>query len=234
MRNNWPLIKVCGIQTVDEAILAAKSGANTIGLLLGLTHRAEDKIDAERGAGITRFMRDAFPDVRIVMVTHLLVPMEVERIAKGVGVDAIQIHDDMTAENVGHLRTRMPGVEIFKAIHIDGAGPEAVSRVVAKAAEYAPYVDAFFTDSKSVDPDGAVRIGGTGKRHDPNVARLLIEAFPEKPVVLAGGLNPGNVAQAIQDVCPAGIDANSGLENERSEKDFEKMVAFAVAGRNYL
>jgi phosphoribosylanthranilate isomerase len=232
--NNWPLIKVCGIQTIGEAKSAILAGANTIGLLIGLTHKAEDRIGASEGFLISDEVKGFSPGVRVTLVTHLTDPEELLRIAEFVEPTAIQVHDNMTPENMGTLRTMLPYIEIFKAIHITGSGPEATTEAIEKAGLYAPYVDAFFTDSKSVDPDGQLRIGGTGKRHDPTVARNLVSAFPAIPIVLAGGLNPDNVAMAISEVRPAGIDANSGLEDTSGKKDFMKMKAFAEAGKRLL
>ena len=226
----WPLIKVCGIRNNDDAETALENGANTIGLLIGLTHKAEDKIDEKSGKDIAALVRNKYPDARIVLVTHLLDPAEIKRIAENVGVTAIQVHDDMSVEDIRKLRTDMPLIELMKAIHIEGSGQAATQDAIAKAHLYAPYVDALLTDSKSVDPDGQIRIGGTGKRHDPNVGRSLVEAFPKMPVVLAGGLTPDNVEEAIRQIHPAGIDANSGLENPDGLKDRQKVARFAQAG----
>lgn len=226
----WPLIKVCGIQNIDDAEIALKNGANTIGLLIGLTHKAEDKIDEKSGKEIADMVREKYPDARIVLVTHLLDPIEVKRIAENVGVTAIQIHDDMSVDDIYRLRREMPSIELIKAIHIEGTGQSATQDAIAKAHLYAPCVDALLTDSKSVDPDGQVRIGGTGKRHDPNVGKSLVEAFPKMPVILAGGLTPDNVEEAIQQIHPAGIDANSGLEKSEGFKDGQKVARFAQAG----
>ncbi len=231
---NWPLIKVCGIQTPAEGLLALENKANSIGLLIGLTHKALDKIDIEQGVKISLAVRERFPLARIVLVTHLLDPAEVQSIVERVHVTAIQIHDDMPPDSVAQLRRSLPGTEIFKTIHIEGTGDAALSAVIAKAQAYAPHIDAFFTDSKTTDTDGQVRIGGTGKRHDAQIARRLIAAFPTIPVILAGGLNPENVAAAIEEIRPAGIDANSGLENPDGSKNAQKILTFAQIGKKFL
>ena len=230
MNQIWPLIKVCGIRNKEDAETALQNGANSIGLLVGLTHKAEDKIDENCGKSIADIVRNKFPHVRIVLVTHLLDPIVVQRIAEYVGVTAIQIHDDMSVENIKKLRTDMPLIELIKAIHIEGSGPSAMREAISKAHLYAPHVDALLTDSKSMDSDGRLRIGGTGKRHDANVGRSLVETFSNLPVVLAGGLTPENVEEAIQQIKPAGIDANSGLENPDGFKDAQKVKRFAEAG----
>lgn len=230
IKRNFPLIKVCGIQNITDAATALDNGANAVGLLIGLTHKADDKITEEEGVTIANFVRNHYPAARIVLVTHLLDPDKVVDIANKLGATSIQIHDDMTVENVKKVRLAMPDVELFKAIHIEGSGQDATRAVIEKAKRYPPYVDGLITDSKSTDPDGQLRIGGTGKRHDPMIGKSLIAAFPNMPVILAGGLTAENVADAIADIKPAGIDANSGLEKTDGSKDAKKVARFAAAG----
>jgi phosphoribosylanthranilate isomerase len=231
LKKAWPLVKVCGIRNESDARIALENGANSVGLLIGLTHKAEDKIDEESGRRIAAMVRAEYPETRIVLVTHLLDPADVKRIAEYVGVTSIQAHDNMSVADIQTLRAAMPGIELMKAIHIEGTGKAATQDAIAKAGSYAPYVDVLLTDSKSVDPDGQLRIGGTGKRHDPKVGRALVDAFPQMPVVLAGGLNADNVADAIRQIRPAGIDANSGLEDADGYKDAGKISVFAQVGQ---
>lgn len=211
--------------------MALSCGANTIGLLVGLTHKATDEISVETAKIICEKAHEAYPAARVAMVTHLLDPMQVKEIALEIGVDCIQIHDDMPPSDVQRLRQALPEMELFKAVHIHQAGDDQTGDVIAYAQSYAPFVDGFLTDSKSIDPDGQIRIGGTGKRHDPLVGQALVKAFPNKPVILAGGINHTNAAQAIEEIQPAGIDANSGLENDDGSKNAEKITGFARAGQ---
>ena len=226
-RLNWPLIKVCGIRTPEEGLLALSSGANTIGVLVGLTHKANDEVTPEMARNIRAIVHAAYIKARVVMVTHLLDHKAVIDRATLIGADAVQIHDNMSLAHIKRLRTALPSIEIIKAIQI---GDDDPATLIAYARNYEPYVDAFLTDSKAIDADGRLRIGGTGKRHDAVTGRKLVEAFPHKPVVLAGGLNPENVMDAILDIGPAGIDANSGLENPDGSKNATKINKFAAAG----
>ena len=231
MNRSWPMIKVCGIRSKGDAETVLEKGANSIGLLIGLTHKAEDHVDEQTGKEIAELVRMKYPDARIVLVTHLLDPEEVKRIAENVGVTTIQVHGDMRVEDIRILRAQVPSVELIKTIHIEGGGASAAKNAIERARLYAPYVDALLTDSQGIDSDGQIRIGGTGRRHDADVGRLLVQAFPEVPVILAGGLNPGNVESAIQHIKPAGIDANSGLETLHGTKDGQKVQCFVEAGR---
>jgi phosphoribosylanthranilate isomerase len=214
-----PLIKVCGIQNIEEARGAIAAGANTIGLLVGLTHPAQDKITPEAGKRIVESIPDT---IRMVMVTHLLDAEKIAAIAKMMGVSAIQIHDDLPVEGILKLHKLLHDVELIKAIHV--TGKEALD----KAKRYAGQVDMLLLDSRTEKC-----LGGTGQTHDWNISRQIAQAV-SVPVILAGGLNPENAALAIEKVRPAGIDANSGLEHPDGSKDFDKIKSFAKIGRKLL
>lgn len=192
------------------------AGANTIGMLTGLLYPAEDEITPEKARSITAALPE---DIQPVLVTHLLDPGEVSEIAGFTGVSAVQIHNDMPAEDLGMLRGLVPGVLIIKAIHV------VDSKSLTEARSYEKYADMLLLDTKTNDG-----IGGTGMTHDWSISRRIVEAV-QKPVILAGGLNPDNIEEAVALVRPAGIDANSGLENEDGSKNFNKIRAFAAAGR---
>jgi phosphoribosylanthranilate isomerase len=211
-----PVIKVCGIQNAEEAAGAIAAGANTLGFLMGLTHLAEDKISPEKATAIVRELPE---HIRSVMVTHLLDENDIGAMAREVGVKAVQIHDDLPVDRVRKLRLILPNVELIKAIHVTGAD------ALVKAHEYAESVDMLLLDSRT-----KTRLGGTGQTHDWNISREIVRAV-NIPVILAGGLNPQNVAEAIKSVDPAGIDANSGLEKKDGSKDFEKIRVFAKIGQ---
>lgn len=214
-----PFIKVCGIQSLKEATESLASGANTLGFLLGLTHTAEDKITPELAA---RIIAELPASVRTVMVTHLLDADEIAFIARKVKVSAIQVHDDLPVKGMEKLRKELRGIELIKAIHV--TGPEAL----LKAKSYEPCADFLLLDSRTTD-----RLGGTGQTHDWTISRQIVRQSAI-PVILAGGLNPGNVGHAIDMVRPAGIDANSGLEHPDGSKDQAKIRSFAEQGRRLL
>lgn len=219
-KNNFlPFIKVCGIQTLEDALLCLDAGANTLGFLVGLTHLAEDKICSEQAGPIIAQIKDR---ARTVMVTHLTDPDEVTKIAKKIGVSTIQIHDDMPVEAIKILRETLPGLTLIKAVHVIG------NDALQKARLFEDSVDFILLDSRTKD-----RLGGTGVTHDWNISRQIV-LQSKLPVILAGGLNPSNIDAAIESVKPAGIDANSGLENREGRKDFQKVAAFVKAGLNVL
>ena len=206
------LIKVCGIQNANEALGAIEAGANSIGLLLGVPEYVEDKITPEIAKQI---LASVLEGIRTVMVTHLLKVNEIVDIAEYTGVSAIQVHNDLDTEGMKQLQQNLHNIELIKAIHV------LDHSAVDQAKMYEPCSDMILLDTKTKD-----RIGGTGKTHDWNISKEIVNKL-NIPVILAGGLNPQNIKEAIIKVKPSGIDANSGLEHEDGLKDFEKIRLFA-------
>ena len=104
------------------------------------------------------------------------------------------------------MREALPGISLVQVIHV--TGPEAVDEAIAVA----PHVDAILLDSGNQSL-AIKELGGTGRTHDWTLSRKIREAI-EVPLFLAGGLNPSNVAAAIREVQPFGIDVCSGLRTE--------------------
>ena len=211
-------VKVCGIQTLEEAKMAAASGADYLGFLLGLTHTAEDKTTPEAAAAMIQSLKNTAS--KAVMVTHLLDAEHISEIATRTGVHAIQIHDDLSDAGIRSLRTAQPSLLLIKAVHVEAHGE--ADTAFKKAMHYAnmPELDVLLLDSRTTD-----RLGGTGKTHDWSISRQICQTSP-KPVWLAGGLKPANVTKAVQEVSPAGVDANSGLETLSGAKCPEKIRNF--------
>jgi phosphoribosylanthranilate isomerase len=142
-----------------------------------------------------------------VLVTHLITAADVLDLHRRVPAPAIQLHDDIPADEIIVLRQHLPHVTLIKAI---GVVDESA---IGAARQVEPFVDALLLDSRTHD-----RIGGTGRVHDWRISRRIVTAA-RVPVILAGGLTPENVADAIGTVRPYGVDANSGLEFPNGDKD---------------
>lgn len=120
--------------------------------------------------------------------------------------NTIQICDRLPRGAHRELREALPGVSLVQVIHV--TGPESVDEATAVA----PYVDAVLLDSGNQSL-AVKELGGTGRTHDWNLSRRIREAI-DVPMFLAGGLNATNVAHAIREVQPFGIDVCSGLRTE--------------------
>lgn len=132
-------------------------------------------------------------------------------------VNTIQICDRLPAGSHRVLREALPGVSLVQVIHV--TGPESVDEAVA----IAPEVDAVLLDSGNQSL-AIKELGGTGRTHDWSLSRRIREAI-EVPLFLAGGLKPDNVAAAIREVQPFGVDVCSGLRTDGA-LDRHKLSAF--------
>lgn len=206
-------VKICGIQTEAEAMMAIAAGADALGFLVGITHRAEDKIAPERCRELIRTLP---PFVSKVMVTHLTDPGELAKISAFVGADTLQLHEDLSVEKIVTLKEKLSYLKLIKAVHVEGKKEECIR----KALRFEPYVDAILVDTRTAD-----RVGGTGRTHDWSISAAIREAL-SKPLILAGGLKTENLRAAIETVNPYGVDVNSGVEGPSGEKDKEKITQF--------
>jgi phosphoribosylanthranilate isomerase len=156
---------------------------------------------------------------KTVLITYLQDAAETLKFCRYLGVDGVQLHGAMPLPEVRRLRQAAPEMFIIKSLVVglaDERGSEA--GLLAEAQAQAPFVDAFLTDT--FDPVSGAS-GATGKAHDWAVSRRLAQALSAewaRPLILAGGLNPDNVARAIAAVGPAGVDAHTGLEDAAGNK----------------
>jgi phosphoribosylanthranilate isomerase len=133
------------------------------------------------------------------------------------GTTAVQLVDALEEAELRRLRRLLPGTRLVQVIHV--TGPESVD----EAREAAPLVDTILLDSGN--PRLAVKeLGGTGRVHDWTTSRRICESV-SVPVLLAGGLHPGNAREAFDRVRPAGLDVCSGLR-PNGRLDAGKLRAF--------
>jgi phosphoribosylanthranilate isomerase len=216
------IIQIAGVRSIDEARMLAAAGATHIGLPLRLAVHAPDVGEA----GAAAIVRGLPASVTCVLITYLTDPAEAAALARTLGVGAVQLHGEMPPAAVRELRALAPGLALFKSLIV---APGNQAELLSLAAAFEPHVDAFLTDT--LDPLSGAG-GATGKTHDWAVSRRIVEAV-RRPVILAGGLTPDNVREAIAIVRPSGVDAHTGLEDARGDKDpalVRRFVAEARAG----
>jgi len=192
-------VKVCCIADLDEARLAIAAGASAIGLVSAMPSGpgpiAEDQI-TRIAAGVPR-------PTETFLLTALVQAEAIADQQRRCGTTAVQLVDRVEEPELRRLRRLLPDTRIVQVIHV--TGPESVDE--ARAA--APLVDTLLLDSGN--PKLAVKeLGGTGRVHDWEHSRNIRDTV-SVPVLLAGGLHPGNARAALQQVEPAGLDVCSGL-----------------------
>ena len=196
-----PRVKVCCIASAAEAWMAVRAGAAAVGLVSEMPS-GPGVIPEEE---IARIAVEVPPPVATFLLTSLQEVSAVVDQQRRTRASTVQVCDRLTTGSLGELRQAMPGIGLVQVIHVEG--PEAVG----EALQAAPFVDAILLDSGR--PSRPVKeLGGTGRRHDWSVSRRIREALPV-PVFLAGGLNPDNLAEAVEAVGPFALDVCSGVRS---------------------
>ena len=211
------LIQVAGIRDRAEADLVQECGVRYLGFPLRLPVNREDLTEAEAAA----IIRSLQPPARGVLITYLDEAEAIASFCRTLGATMVQLHGDISAAELARLRELEVGLTIIKSLVV-GLHPMAVlERLVS---ELGPLVDGFLTDTYAPETGAA---GATGRTHDWALSRRLVELSP-RPVILAGGLTPANVGQAISVVRPAGVDVHTGVEDATGRKDRAKLLAFVA------
>jgi len=213
-----PRIKICCIASVEEAWVAIDAGANAIGLVSAMPS-GPGPIPEDLIAEIAAIVP---PGVSSFLLTSLQDAPSIIDQQRRLRVNTIQIVDRLTTGSYHEIHDALPGIKLVQVIHV--TGPESVDEAIAVA----PHVDAILLDSGNQSLK-IKELGGTGRTHDWNLSRRIREAI-DVPLWLAGGLNPTNVAAAIREVQPFGIDVCSGLRTE-GDLDPQKLSEFIRAIR---
>ena len=196
-------LKVCCISSIEEARIAVQYGADALGLVAKMPS-GPGVISDEL---ITEIAAWAPPPVATFLLTSETAPDVVVDHVRRTRPSTVQlVDDDIPAEVYPALRDGAPGVRVVQVIHVQGESS------VDRALEVESSVDALLLDSGA--PGATVReLGGTGRIHDWSVSRKIVEQST-KPVFVAGGLTPENVADAITATQPFGIDLCSGVRTD--------------------
>jgi phosphoribosylanthranilate isomerase len=213
-----PRVKICCIASVAEARMAIEQGASAIGLVSEMPSGPgpiPESLIAEIAAtvppGVSSFLLTCQQDAAAIIDQQ-----------RRLRVNTIQICDRLPAGSHRVLREALPGISLVQVVHV--TGPEAVEEAIAVA----PQVDAVLLDSGNQSL-AIKELGGTGRTHDWSLSRKIREAI-DVPLYLAGGLKPHNVAAAVQEVQPFGIDVCSGLRTDGA-LDRHKLAEFFAAIR---
>ena len=206
-------VKLCCIADLDEARLSIGAGATAIGLVSAMPSGPGPIEEAE----IARIAAAVPRPTETFLLTALTDAEEVAAQHRRCGTTAVQLVDALEEAELRRLRRLLPGIRLVQVIHV--AGQESVD----EARSAAPLVDSLLLDSGN--PRLAVKeLGGTGRVHDWTTSRRICDSVGV-PVLLAGGLNPGNAREAFDRVQPAGLDVCSGLR-PNGRLDAGKLQAF--------
>lgn len=208
-----PRIKICCIADLQEAKLAIRFGASALGLVSEMPS-GPGVISEERIAEIAATIP---PAVSAFLLTCKKEAAAIVAQQRRCGVNTLQLCDSVTPECLQELRHALPGIAVVQVVHVRGEAS------IQQAEAIASFVDGLLLDSG--DPDLPVQeLGGTGRTHNWQISKRIRQAVGV-PVFLAGGLNAGNVADAIKTVEPFGVDVCSGVRTQ-GKLDESKLAKF--------
>lgn len=202
-------VKVCGIMSKPDLESAIRGGADAVGFIVeiaGSRHRISAEAAREMIMKVPVFANSV----------AVIAPNSVDEaidLAQRTNADLLQVHGSLSPKDIVALKAKT-SQKIIAAVH---AGSKDIHRM-SKAA-----------DAILLDTFKEGQLGGTGATHDWNISSSISRDL-KTPVILAGGLNPSNVAEAIKMVRPYAVDVSSGVETGGC-KDPEKVAAFVKAVR---
>ena len=195
-------IKICCIASIEEAAMAISHGANAVGLVAKMPS-GPGPIADELIAEIAKTIPSG---IASFLLTSEQSPVNIIEHVKRTGTTTVQIVDELSEGTYLHIREALPALKIVQVIHVTDKDS------IEQALQVQEYVDYILLDSGN--PKAAIKtLGGTGNTHNWSISRELVKAV-YVPVFLAGGLNAGNVQEAIQTVQPFGVDICSGVRTE--------------------
>jgi phosphoribosylanthranilate isomerase len=202
-------IKICGLTTPQDAAAAIEFGADALGFNF---FRGSKRYVGEE----TAWIGDLPGNVEKVAILVNPSWEEAKAVAGATGITALQLHG---AESPDFCRRLMAeGIRFEKALLV--RGPDSLVDVPD-----------FMTRTLLLDSGNAGEFGGSGQTFPWEIARAFVEANPQLRVILAGGLTPENVAEAVTAVRPFGVDVTTGVEATPGRKDYGHLRAFILAAR---
>lgn len=210
---NFIRVKICCIASVEEAMLAIKYGASALGLVSEMPS-GPGVIDENL---IAKIAANVPPPVATFLLTSKKSAEEIINQQLKTKVNTLQLVDHVTYTELKKLRKQLTGIKLVQVIHV------VDEHSVDEALHVQEYVDALLLDSGN--PKLEIKeLGGTGRTHNWEISRKIKDQV-NIPIFLAGGLNQGNVMEAIKTVQPYGLDICSGVRTE-NRLDEEKLKLF--------
>ena len=206
-------VKICCINSIEEAELAISLGAAAIGLVSEMPS-GPGVIGEE---SITDISNYAFSKVNTFLLTSKQDVDSVIKQLKKFKINTVQIVDKLNNGCYTDIKLALPNIKIVQVLHVNN------NETIDEARAIENEVDAILLDSGN-DKLKVKELGGTGRIHDWSISRRIMESV-NIPIYLAGGLNPNNVAEAVKTVNPYSVDVCSGVRTN-GKLDKEKLTIF--------
>jgi phosphoribosylanthranilate isomerase len=214
----WPpKIQIAGVSSFDEAMSCARIGVDALGFTLEIPGGIHDELTWDKAAYIIQRLPRT---ILAVVITYLTSFEDISRLVRAVSPHAVQFHGGIADEELSVFKGKYPSIKTIGRVTVSGEDS------IAQAASFgAPLWDAIILDS--MDPITG-RLGATGITHDWSLSSKIVNTA-SVPIILAGGLTPDNVVEAILSVRPAGVDTHTGIEDSDGSRNLAKIKAFTQA-----
>jgi phosphoribosylanthranilate isomerase len=211
-------VQIAGVSSLEEALAAEQAGADALGFTVRLPNGLHDDLTEAKARSIIAALP---PFIASVAITYVETPREAVDLCRYLGVAALQLHGPFPTQELPLIRAALPHLKLIRAVHVTGPGALAQARALERR------VDALILDT--YDPTTG-RHGATGQTHDWSISRQIVDHI-RTPVILAGGLTPDNVAEAIRIVQPWAVDVHTGIERADGTRDFSAIGAFVARAK---
>jgi len=215
-------IKICGIRDIETATQIADLNPDAIGL--NFFAKSPRSVDAETAARISEALPAGIERIGL-FVNHSL--QEVLETCRQCSLGTAQLHGDETPAFLASLQSANPDLKLLRAFRVDAqSGCSEIEEFLARSDELGVSLDGCLVDSRV-----AGEYGGTGHTAPWDLLAGQYDSRRWPRLILAGGLTPDNVADAIRIVSPAGVDVASGVESSRGVKDLNLVASFIEAAK---
>lgn len=205
-------VKICGITSAEQSQAIVNLGADAIGV--NFWPKSKRYIALEDALP---WLKDIEGECQRVAVFVNPSEEELDRVLQSGGIDWLQLHGDESEETVHNYLNK--GWPVFKAL---GVKDESMLQAAERYSGATLLLDAY----------APVEYGGTGETMDWQLGARAVTDWPDREIILAGGLHPGNVGDAVKSVNPAAVDVASGVEESPGVKDLAKVAEFINAAKN--
>jgi phosphoribosylanthranilate isomerase len=215
-------VKVCGTTSLHDARMSVAAGANALGFIFAPSPR---RVEVSEAGGIVVALADEVESIGVFVNES---PTTVAEVASRVGLSGVQLHGDEAAAQMTEFRRTLGQRKIIKTLTVSNLRSNHNSKLE-------DYLDAHESlDAILLDSGSAQQRGGTGVPFDwEDAAGIASRIRDRMPLIVAGGLNSGNVARAIELFQPWGVDVVSGVESAPGTKDETKLREFMSAVRQH-
>jgi len=203
-------VKICGITREEDLKLVSVLGADAVGFVVGVPASPRN-ISPKKAEKLIRLVPIFVKSVLVIVPTSI---GELLKTYEKLSPDAIQIHGE-NLPDTSILREKLPNIPLIKAINANSTNALELASEASKS-----------SDAILLDSPARGRYGGTGIVHDWDLSKRIKQVIHPKHLILAGGLNPENVKDAIRIVQPYAVDVSTGVESRPGIKDPEKVLAF--------